>query len=132
MKVKTTLAVFHIRFLTVFFSYLQLYDFILSCYTSPLVMALSETFVEIHQRRADRRGVKGEERGRDGSEVTYEEKTEQCHHQTDAIMKPLGKQKGRYIQDKLEKKHRNKKIKKLEASGNAAKWYKCVMTEFMI
>lgn len=33
---------------------------------------------------------------------SHTRKTEQCHHQTDAIMKPLGKQKGRYIQDKLE------------------------------
>lgn len=49
--------------------------------------------------------------------VTYKEKTEQCHHQTDAITKPLGKQKGRYVHDKLEKKRKIEGWRRHSAKG---------------
>lgn len=68
----------------------QLQRFILSRHTAPRVIALSEAFVEIHQTRADRQAVKRKRGERDGSGVTNEEKSKQCHHQTDAIMKPPG------------------------------------------
>lgn len=54
-------------------------------------------FLEIHQRRADKRGAKEEEGLERTGGVTYTEKTEQCHHQTDAIMEPLGKEGVRHI-----------------------------------
>lgn len=73
-----------------FFPTPQLQRFILSRHTAPRVIALSEAFVEIHQTRADRQAVKRKRGERDGSGVTNEEKSKQCHHQTDAIMKPRG------------------------------------------
>lgn len=39
--------------------------------------------------------------------VTCDEETEQCHHQTDAITEPLGKQEGWYVRDKLETENSN-------------------------
>lgn len=68
----------------------QLRRFVLSRHTASRAIALSEAFVEIHQTRADRQAVKRKRGERDGSGVTNEEKSKQCHHQTDAIMKPPG------------------------------------------
>lgn len=83
---------------------LDAFGFRISFDTLPLAMALSETFVKIHQTRTDKRGVTVEKkedmsRGQSQGKDQTMSSPNRCYHDA-----PLGTKSSRYIQNKKEEK----------------------------